>query len=191
MEEKKKPKRTKTSYKARLTKPQEVFIQELIKGQTQRKAYLKAYPNTRKWKETSVDCAASLLFGQTTVKQRYEEALQEMRRKEQETGQWTREESIKTLRFVIDKNKDDIDRIYQTAEEELELLAKMMQEQPEKAGDFLQYMIKQKKTRRISGVHNQGIVSAVTELNKMQGFNEENINLNGTVIFEGEEELPE
>jgi len=178
-----------TSSKKTLTKPQETFIQELLKGNTQRQAYLKAYPSKKKWKENSVDSAASTLLRNEKVKQRYEELLNKMREKEQANTQWTREQSIETLRYVIDINKKDLDRINKAAEEELELLQRLMLEDTERAQQYVREILKQRKARRASQVNNKGITDAVAELNKMQGFNEETINLNGTVVFEGEEEL--
>lgn len=38
---------------------------------TQRQAYLKAFPHTKKWKETTVDSKASTLFAQGKVQERY------------------------------------------------------------------------------------------------------------------------
>jgi phage terminase small subunit len=178
-----------TSSKNTLTKPQEIFIQELLKGNTQRQAYLKAYPSKKKWKESSLDTAASNLLKNDKVKTRYEQLLNKMREKEQEKTMWTREQSIETLRYVIDVNKKDLERINKAYEEELELLQKMMIEDPERAPRYLREIIKQRKLRRASKVNNQGIIDAVAELNKMQGFNEETINMNGTVVFTGEEEL--
>ena len=178
-----------TASKNTLTKPQEIFIQELLKGNTQRQAYLKAYPSKKKWKESSLDSAASSLLKNEKVKTRYEQLLNKMREKEQEKTMWTREQSIETLRYVIDVNKKDLERINKAFEEELEMLQKLMIENPEKAPQYLQQILKQRKSRRASKVNNQGIIEAVAELNKMQGFNEETINMNGTVIFTGEEEL--
>ena len=178
-----------TSSKDTLTKPQEIFIQELLKGNTQRQAYLKAYPSKKKWKESSLDTAASNLLKNAKVKTRYEQLLNNMRKKEQEKTMWTREQSIETLRYVIDVNKKDLDRINKAFEEELELLQKQIEENPENAAVLVQLMLKQRKSRRASQVNNKGITDAVAELNKMQGFNEETINMNGTVIFTGEEEL--
>ena len=178
-----------TSSKDTLTKPQEIFIQELLKGNTQRQAYLKAYPSKKKWKESSLDTAASNLLKHNKVKTRYEQLLNKMREKEQEKTMWTREESIETLRYVIDVNRKDLERINKAHEEELEMLQKMMVEDPDKAPQYLKAILKQRKSRRASQVNNKGITDAVAELNKMQGFNEETINLNGTVMFEGEEEL--
>lgn len=178
-----------TASKDTLTKPQEIFIQELLKGNTQRQAYLKAYPSKKKWKESSLDSAASSLLKNEKVKTRYEQLLNSMREKEQEKTMWTREQSIETLRYVIDVNKKDLERINKAFEEELETLQKLMQEDPEKAPQYLREILKQRKLRRASKVNNQGIIDAVAELNKMQGFNEETINMNGTVVFTGEEEL--
>ncbi len=178
-----------TSSKNTLTKPQEIFIQELLKGNTQRQAYLKAYPSKKKWKEASIDTAASNLLKHNKVKTRYEQLLNNMREKEQEKTMWTREQSIETLRYVIDVNKKDLERINKAFEEELELLQKLMQEDPKKAPQYLREILKQRKLRRASQVNNKGITDAVAELNKMQGFNEETINMNGTVVFTGEDEL--
>ena len=178
-----------TASKDSLTKPQEIFIQELLKGNTQRQAYLKAYPSRKNWKENSLDAAASTLFKNNKVRKRYDELLNKMREEETKKTMWTREQSIETLRYVIDVNKKDLERINKAFEEELEALQKLMQEDPEKAPLYLQQILRQRKLRRASKVNNQGIIEAVAELNKMQGFNEETINMNGTVIFTGEEEL--
>lgn len=175
--------------KDRITKQQEIFVQSLVEGDSQRKAYIKAYPSRKKWKDNSIDCEASKLFNQPKIKQRYDELLKQVREEETKKTMWTREQSIETLRYVIDVNKKDLERINKAYEEELELLQKMMVEDPERAPLYLQQIIKQRKSRRASQVNNKGITDAVAELNKMQGFNEETINMNGIVIFEGEEEL--
>ena len=161
----------------------------MLKGNTQRQAYLKAYPSKKTWKRNSIDTEASKLFKNAKIKQRYEELLYNIREEETKKTMWTREQSIETLRYVIDVNRKDLERINKAFEEELELLQKLMQEDPEKAPQYLQQILKQRKSRRASQVNNKGITDAVAELNKMQGFNEETINMNGMVVFTGEEEL--
>ena len=173
----------------RLTERQEVFVQELVKGKSQRQAMLIAYPSRKTWKENSIDSAASTLLRNKKVSKRYQEVLGQVRERETKRTMWTREQSIETLRYVIDVNKKDLERINKAFEEELEVLQKLMMEDPEKAPLYLQQILKQRKSRRASQVNNKGITDAVAELNKMQGFNEETINMNGTVIFTGEEEL--
>lgn len=172
-----------------LTKQEEVFVNGLAQGLSQRQAYLKAYPKRRKWKENSLDNHACLIRKKPKVSQRYAELMETLRAEEQAKTKWTREQSIETLRFVVDKNKEDLERINRAAEEEVEMLLQLMQDHPEKAPEFAKQLLKQKKQRRISGIHNGGIIGAVAELNKMQGFNEETINLNGAVVFSGEDEL--
>lgn len=56
-----------------LTTRQEKFVQELIKGKSQREAYRIAYPKSKEWKDTSVDCAGAKLMMNAMVSQRYEE----------------------------------------------------------------------------------------------------------------------
>lgn len=58
--------------KATLTDKQEKFVQELIKGKSQREAYRTAYPTSVKWLDTAVDCNASKVFSDAKVLQRYE-----------------------------------------------------------------------------------------------------------------------
>lgn len=52
---------------------QEKFIQELIKGKSQRQAYRIAYPASKRWKDETVDSKACNLFKLDKVKARYEE----------------------------------------------------------------------------------------------------------------------
>lgn len=55
-----------------LTAKQEKFVQELIKGKSQREAYRAAY-NCKKLKPAGIDSKASVLFKQVKVRARYEE----------------------------------------------------------------------------------------------------------------------
>lgn len=57
----------------RLTDKQEKFVQELIKGKSQREAYKIAYPASLKWNENSIDNKACLLLKNAKVMQRYED----------------------------------------------------------------------------------------------------------------------
>lgn len=51
----------------------EKFIQCIISGMSQRKAYREAYPNSSKWKDATVDNKASKLFHEDEILARYEE----------------------------------------------------------------------------------------------------------------------
>jgi len=52
---------------------EERFVQCLIEGLSQRKAYKAAYPNSEKWKDATVDARACELFKQSKILVRYEE----------------------------------------------------------------------------------------------------------------------
>lgn len=56
-----------------LTAKQEKFVQGLIEGLTQRKAYRAAYPNSEKWQDRTVDSKASALFNSDNILARYNE----------------------------------------------------------------------------------------------------------------------
>ena len=55
-----------------LTQKQEKFVEELVKGKSQREAYKAAY-NTSRMKDKSIDELASRLFRKVEIKSRYEE----------------------------------------------------------------------------------------------------------------------
>ena len=58
---------------SKLTDKQERFVQELIKGKSQREAYRIAYPRSVKWKNSAVDQNASKLLKNAKVLPRYNE----------------------------------------------------------------------------------------------------------------------
>ena len=78
----------------KLTPQQEIFVQSRIKGDSQRKAYKKAYPHSENWKDGSVDTEASKLNSSPKVIQRYDE----LKQKVDEEAIMSREELLKGLR---------------------------------------------------------------------------------------------
>ena len=58
-----------------LTPKQEIFVASLVKGNSQRQAYIEAYPNAAKWKDESVDAKACYLLRTDKVQIRYQELL--------------------------------------------------------------------------------------------------------------------
>ena len=83
----------------RLTAKQEKYVQGLVAGLSQRQAYIKAYPNARKWNDNSVDSRASNLLKTDKVLTRYNELLDEHKEK----ALWTREDSVNKLIWLIEK----------------------------------------------------------------------------------------
>ena len=174
----------------KLTAKEEKFVNLLAQGVSQRQAYIQVY-DTSRIKQGTIDVYASRIFRKPKVFNRYQELLVELREREKEKTGWTREESIRTLRFVIDTNKKDLERIQQASIEELEQLQKQIDQNPELAPQLIEKIIRQKKQLRANSTNNMALISATTALNQMLGYNEQTINMNGTVVFEGEDQLEE
>ena len=60
-----------------VTRQQEQFLQALMRGMTQRQAYIYAYPNAGTWKPQNVDSKASNLLKDPSVAFRYAELQQQ------------------------------------------------------------------------------------------------------------------
>lgn len=88
-----------------LTNNQELFCQELMKGKSQRQAYLSAYPRSQKWKATSVDRKAHDLVKNVKVSAR----LKELREEQQDDVSRIREKIIDTYETIL---KADIGDFY-------------------------------------------------------------------------------
>lgn len=87
-----------------LTLKQEKFIQELIKGKSQREAYKNAY-NAKNMSDRSIDVNACKLLKNTKVALRYEELKSKVVKRTEEKAIITAEEIIKEIVSIA---KDDI-----------------------------------------------------------------------------------
>ena len=86
-----------------LTTKQERFVQELIKGKSQREAYKIAYPASKKWKkDNAVDSKASQLFNDAKIKQRYEELKKKTEEKITYDAAEVKNKIIDTCLAIID-----------------------------------------------------------------------------------------
>ena len=87
-----------------LTPKQEKFVYSLIKGLSQRQAYIEAYPNAKKWKEDHVDSQASKTLKIPKVLQRY----QELQQKAEDEAVMTSVERKKWLTEIIKKGEMEV-----------------------------------------------------------------------------------
>ena len=76
-----------------LTAKEEKYVQGLVAGLSQRKAYREAYPNSIDWKDRTVDSRASESLKKSNVLGRYNELMGEHNAK----ALWTREKAVKDL----------------------------------------------------------------------------------------------
>ena len=86
-----------------LTTKQELFIQGLIKGYSQREAYKMAY-EADNMKNESIDVKASNLFKQDKIRLRYEELIKEYK----ENALWNRSKAEEKLLWLLDKSQESI-----------------------------------------------------------------------------------
>ena len=87
-----------------LTTKQELFIQGLIKGYSQREAYKMAYKADNMKNET-IDSKASILFKTEKIRARYEELKNELKEK----AFYTVEKANDDLNWIKLKAKEDIE----------------------------------------------------------------------------------
>lgn len=91
-----------------LTDKQELYIQNLIKGLSQRQAYREAYPKSKNWKDATVDSRASKLFKSYKVFTRYQELQKERAEDQRQKNLWSYEQSVKGLMWIIQQSQLDI-----------------------------------------------------------------------------------
>ncbi len=81
----------------------EKFLNYLIEGMTQRQAYYKAFPNSKKWKEKTVDEHASRLLSDNKVKTRYLEKKEKFEIELKKIQEQEEKESIMTKAEMLRK----------------------------------------------------------------------------------------
>ena len=92
-----------------LSKAEETYIAELVKGKSQRQAYLIAYPHRAKWKDDTIDKRASELYlhGKNgEIKGRYEELLKK-------TAEHIENKCLVDVEYVITGIKEVAERCMQ------------------------------------------------------------------------------
>ena len=87
-----------------LTTKQEIFVQRLIEGYSQREAYKFAYA-CGKMSDKSIDEEASKLFRSPKISTRYQELLEEHKQK----ALWNRSKAEEKLMWLLDKSQEDIE----------------------------------------------------------------------------------
>lgn len=165
------------------------FCRLIIQGKTQAQAYLGVFPNKKDWKAVSINTNACQLFNREDVQQRYKKMLDKAKKAEFEKACWSREQAIQELKYVIEQNKYEIEKRDEAYREELFMLEEMLMESPEKARDYLQKKLTAKRRQTVFTANNVGIISAVSELNKLSGLCNEQTNIQANIQFVGEEAI--
>jgi len=88
---------------SKLTTKQELFVQNLVAGQSQRQAYRQAY-NAEKMTDKSVDETANKLLKNPKVTSRYRELIKQF----SNMALWSREQAFNEYEWLKNQAKDDI-----------------------------------------------------------------------------------
>nr|DAY41192.1 MAG TPA: Terminase small subunit [Caudoviricetes sp.] len=89
----------------KLTPKQELFVQWIISGLSQRQAYRQAYPSAKKWRDNVVDNKASELLKNGEVLVRYRELLKQF----SNMSLWSREQAFNEYEWLKNKAKASIE----------------------------------------------------------------------------------
>lgn len=90
-----------------LTAKQEKFVQNIVKGMSQRQAYKDAY-NAENMKDETIDSEACILFNDQKISERYKELIQQL---EDETIMTAIEKRRMLKEMAINKENSVTDRI--------------------------------------------------------------------------------
>ena len=88
----------------KLTAKQETFVQNVVSGMSQRKAYISAGYSTANKTDNYLDVEASKLFNNPKVCLRYNELINEHKQK----ALWTREKAVNELLFILEYSREDM-----------------------------------------------------------------------------------
>lgn len=91
----------------KLTNKQELYVQGLVSGLSQRKAYINAGYSTQGKSDDYIDQKASTLLKNGKVMARYNELMDEHKQR----ALWTREDAINTLKWLVDQSVLSIESV--------------------------------------------------------------------------------
>lgn len=89
----------------KLTSKQELFVQGIISGLSQRQAYRQAFSTSKKWKDSTVDVKASELLQNGKVLVRYRELLKQF----SNMSLWSREQAFNEYEWLKNKARASIE----------------------------------------------------------------------------------
>lgn len=92
----------------KLTARQQAFLDGLIQGKTQYQSYIDAGYKTEGKKRSYIDREASVLAANPKISQRFKRHKTEIAEELKKKDLWTKEDSVRTLRWLVGKGIDDI-----------------------------------------------------------------------------------
>lgn len=178
--------------KVNLTSRQEAFVECIMEGKSYYESYITAYPKSKNWTRNAIQVAANHMMENERIRAK----LEEYGWKDKTKVYWTRQKALETINYVMDMNRQDIERIneaYQTEidilESKLEELARVMPTMTNKMDlincaremqDITASIARIKKQRRTSSANARGIYEGAKILNRMFGFDITKVEISNT-----------
>lgn len=177
-----------------LSQKEKHFLYQLVYNcKEQWRAFEIAYPapDGREYSREYCSSKALRILKRPHVQRRYREMEEQQQKELQERGLWIREESVKYLREVLDTNIDEQKRINETYKRQIDLLLIKVDEakSPNDKEKIMEKVIEVRKKLRNNSVNNNAILSAIGELNKMHGYNSQEVTIKHDEEFEIDKKL--
>ena len=134
---------------------------------------------------------SSELLKKPNIAKLKKEMEKEMQEKLEQKGLWTREQAIEKLKERIEINEKEEKRIEETYNAQIDMLITKIKNEttPDKKEKLFNQMAELRKKSRVSQVYNSAILSSVSELNKMHGYNSQDIVIKHDETFEIDKRL--
>ena len=163
-----------------LTQREKHFLFQLVYNCKEKwRAFEIAYPapDGREYTREYCQSKALRVLNRPHVQRRFREMEEQMQNDLQQKGLWTREESVKYLRKLLDTNIEEQKRINETYNAQIDLLLLKIQEAktPNEKEKLMEKVIEVRKKLRNNSVNNNAILSSIGELNKMHGYNSQEV----------------
>lgn len=198
-----------------LTAGERTFATLLENGFTVSEAYKNAFPvRCKQLNAASIRCRGYYLANSKKIQKRRLEIRDHFAKLAEDAGHWRREDSIKTIKEVIESARKEHDRIELGYELEVELYSMKfdnvldeiveLEEQIKDCGEkaelkvlenklnranrekleLLEKFAKLLKTKGIGRNTVQAMLDGTKILNEMQGYTADNVNMDNSIIFE-------
>lgn len=178
--------------KVYLSNQQKVFLSCLVYENMERtEAVKKAYPAQAGAPNNKLKSLASRILNTPRVQKVYNEMMEKQRADLIAENKWTRDNAVEALKFIYNVNKKEHERVEETYNQHIDFLLMKL----EASGDMvekqklLDEIIKIRKERRASQVNNSAMIAAVSELNKMHGYNSERLVIENESVSELDKRL--
>lgn len=175
-----------------LTDKQQLFLDYIVYNDMDANdALVKAYPGYATYTPQKRRSRVCGIMNNPRVKKKYNEMLEKKRAELVAEAKWTRDTAIEALKFIYNTNRAEHERVEETYNQHIDFLLMKIEASSDlvEKQKLLEEIIKLRKERRSSVVNNNAMISAVSELNKMHGYNSERLVIENESVTELDKRL--